>query len=313
MGLPQEVVERILGMLQSDKRALEACSLTCKAMFTSSRHLIHQTLYITRENNRRILTPEESKHVSQMGYPRWSDHPGLELRFLSFMGERDLLKYTRRLKLSIGNEEFSPTALEPHLQHFRSLDRVHTLVIHSYHAPLWHNIHDTYFTQFYSTMTTLTLHHPVGHYRSLLLFALQFPNLENITFERLQHSIWMLPGMLVPPVVTGYPPLRGHLRYSVVDASQPEWTKEFAFGPPGGINFRSIELQDVYWRHGQWLLDGCANSLEELTVHTAENGEKGPLPRSFGATKTERTDSYIQNTTRWGASPSGKTVHSGPS
>ena len=43
MGLPQEVGDRIVDMLQDDGSALRACSLTCKVMFTSTRHLIHQT------------------------------------------------------------------------------------------------------------------------------------------------------------------------------------------------------------------------------------------------------------------------------
>ena len=45
MGLPQEIVDHIMDMLQNDVIALKACSLTCKVMFVSARHLIHHTLY----------------------------------------------------------------------------------------------------------------------------------------------------------------------------------------------------------------------------------------------------------------------------
>ena len=288
MGLPQEVVDRIVGMLQDDRRTLEACSLTCRAMFASTRHLIHQTLHVTKENNQRILTPGEKEQYAQGDYL-------LELRFLSFMGEHDLLKYARRLNISIGYHVFSPSALEPHLRYFRSFDRINTLTIHSYDAVLWRDVYKTYFTQFYLTLTTLALHSPTSHYRFVLQFVLQFPNLENLTLEDLRHESGVFPGISIPPAVTKFPPLRGHLRCAVLDSMDPEWTKELAFGPPEGINFRSIEFRDVYWKHGQCLLDGCAGSLEELTVHISGNGERGPLPRSFCTTKTECADSHIQN------------------
>ena len=122
MGLPQELVEHIIIMLQANRKTLKACSLTCKAMFVSTRPLIHQTLRLTSEFNQKILTPEEKELYAQ-GYRR-----ELELRLLSFLGEHDLLKYARRLEISMGSE-FSPYALEPHLRHFQSLDRIHTLTI----------------------------------------------------------------------------------------------------------------------------------------------------------------------------------------
>ena len=56
MGLPQELVDHIVDTLHEDLPALKACSLTCKAMFASTRHLIHQTLCLTPRNNERVLT-----------------------------------------------------------------------------------------------------------------------------------------------------------------------------------------------------------------------------------------------------------------
>lgn len=59
MGLPwQEAIDRITAILQDDRRGLEVFSLTCKAMFTSTRHLIRQTFDLTWENDwQRTLTP----------------------------------------------------------------------------------------------------------------------------------------------------------------------------------------------------------------------------------------------------------------
>ena len=281
MGLPQEVVDRIMDMLQDDRRALEGCSLTCKAMFASTRHLIHQTLHVTKENNQRILTSKEKKKHARGDYL-------LALRLLSFMGEHDLLKYTRHLNISIGYFAFSPNILEPHLRHFKSLDRVNTLTIYSYDGVLWRDVYNTYFTQFYPTLTTLALRYPTSHYRFVLQFALQFPNLENFTLEGLRHETGDYPGTSVPPIVTQHPPLNGRFRCAFLYSRDPEWAKELAFGPLRGINFRSVEFRDVHWEHCQHILDGCASSLEEFTVRIDGDGEKESPHRFFRAAKTER-------------------------
>ena len=266
MGLPQEVVDCIMDTLQDDMDVLKACSLTCKPMFASTRHLIHRTLHVSWENNQKVFALAENERYVQ------GDRWGLELRFLSFMGERDLLKYTRHLNISIG-WTFSPSALEPHLQYFQSLDRIHTLTIHWYYALIWGDVCNTYFTHFYPTLTTLVLHSPTGHYRFVLQFVLQFPNLENLTLESLQGGTQSLPGISLPPAVTKSPPLCGHLQFVGLSQMDPAWTREFAFDLPNGINFHSVEFRDVHWEHGQQILDGCADSLEEFTVHVIRHGE----------------------------------------
>ena len=63
------------------------------------------------------------------------DRRELELRFLSFVGERDLLKYARHMDIRI-EDDVPPDILEPHLQYFQSLDRIHTLTIHPYESLL---------------------------------------------------------------------------------------------------------------------------------------------------------------------------------
>ena len=199
MGLPQELVDRIMDMLQDDRRALEACSLACKAMFTSTRHFIHQTLYIPEETKEKIITPAEKRDLLK-------GHIELELRPLSFMGERDLLKYTGHLNIRVGRDfssnAFSPDTLEPHLHHFQSLDRIHTITIYSYDAHVWR---DAYNTHFYATLTTLALHFPVNGYRDVLRFALQFPNLESLTLEslRIEGGALSETSPLVSPLYVG--------------------------------------------------------------------------------------------------------------
>jgi len=302
MGLPQEVVERIMDILQGNLRTLKACSLTCKSMFASTRHLIHRTLRFTKEANRRIFTPAEEKRYTQ------GDHHDLELRFLSFVAERDLLKYTRHLNIRMGSK-FYPYILEPHLRHFQSLDWIDTLTIDSYDPLLWYDAYNTHFTQFYPTLTTLVLDFPIGHHRYVLQFALQFPNLQNLTLNRLQVEARGWQGIPVPPIVSQSPPLRGNFRCARLSPVHCVWPKEFAFSLPNGINFRSIEFLGVYCERGQEILNGCANSLQEFSVYIIS--EREPPPWLFRGTETERTDLHLQvawnlsDSNSWNTGPSG--------
>jgi hypothetical protein len=276
MGLPQEVIDRIVNMLQDNRRTLKACSLTCKAMFASTRHLIHQTLRVTEKTNQKILTPAEKKR-----YPEWNARE-LQLRHLSYMGECHLLKYARHLDICMV-AGFSQYTLEPHLQHFWSLDRIHTLTIRNtlmircHHGCPRDDIRPL-FTHFYPTLTTLVFNSPIDHHRHVLQFVVQFPNLENLTLESLRDEPWTSSVTAVPPIVGQSPPLRGHLRCAGLSPRNPVWPREFAFDLPNGINFRSIEFQDVHWEQGQQILNGCASSLEEFTVHITEDGANASLP-----------------------------------
>jgi len=304
MGLPQELVERIMDTLQDNRRALKACSLTCKSMFASTRHLIYRTLRVTNEVNRRILTPAEDKRYAQ------EENRELELRFLSFTAERDLLKYARHLDVRIGFK-FSPCVLEPHLQHFQSLDRINTLTINSFDALLWRDVYDIYFTQFYPTLTTLVLEFPVGHYRHVLQFALQFPNLQNLTLDYLRDEVQGWSRIPVPPVVNQSPPLRGHFRCVSLSPVHFVWPREFAFDLPNGINFRSVEFLAVYCKQGQQILDGCANSLQEFSVNITSEREAPPW--LFRTTETKHADSHPQVALSLLSSSSRNTGPSGPS
>ncbi|KAF9645151.1 hypothetical protein BDM02DRAFT_3189966 [Thelephora ganbajun] len=158
-----------------------------------------------------VLTREEKSR-----YPR-QDYHDVELRFLSYTGERGLLRYTRQVHVHMGHT-FTPGILLPHLSHFRSLDRVHSLTIEAYDAVTWANYSKPFFVHFYPTLTSLTLHRPLNHYRYVLQFALQFPNLENLTIEWLENHEWIQPDMEIPAIVDKPPPLRGHLRLADIYA-----------------------------------------------------------------------------------------------
>ena len=302
MGIPQAVVEHIMDILQDNRRALKACSLTCKAMFASTRRPIHQTLHITSRTNQRILTSTEEKQYAKGGRRE------LELRFLSFMAERGLLRYARRLNIRVG-PKFRPDFLEPHLHHFQSFDRIHTLTIDSYEAAAWYLVYNTYFTHLYPTLTTLTLCSPTGQFRYVLEFALQFPNLENLTIENLRDVAWGWQETPPPPAVLQSPPLRGHLRCVglILQDVMWHWPMELASNLKNGINFRSVEFYHVDGEQGQVILDGCAGSLEEFVIHMAKRGEELSRLGSICATRTELSDPRVQGIAKWAGFNSIKT------
>jgi hypothetical protein len=220
MGVPQELVDDIMDMLYDDLRALKACSLTCKAMFASTRHLIYHTLRLPPQSYRRDPT----------GF-----------RSVSFMGRRGLLRYARQVHIFLP-AKFGPDILLPHLHDFQSLDRVHTLTIHHYAANMGTRL---CFIHFYSALTSLTLFRPFGSCRLCLLFALQFPNLDNLCFERLgdESDRWMRPDVTAFIMVNKPPPFGGRLR--LVGAIVAQWPVDFASALPNGLNFRSVELEGL--------------------------------------------------------------------
>jgi hypothetical protein len=168
---------------------------------------------------------------------------------------------------------FTPDIILPHLHRFQSLDRVHTLIIERYHAPLWANHYKTCFAHLYPTLTSLTLRRPFGHYRLLLQFALQFPHLENLSLDFLEAERAVTPGLVVPTVVDQSSPLRGCLRlagYGTAIQLPSDFTREF----PKGIKFRSVELEDFLGNHAQHTLEACADTLESLTIVPLATGTR---------------------------------------
>ena len=261
MGLPQELVDQIVDMLRDDLRALKACSLTCKAMFASTRHLIHQRLCLTERNSRSVLTQEEEQQL----YQSLGNYPSLKLRLLPYAGERGLLQYTRHVHIGKGYM-FTPDTLLPHLHHFQSLDHVHTLTIEHYNPPSWADHYNTCFVHFYPTLTSLTLSYPHSRYGPLLEFALQFPNLENLCLEWLpiKEGHIPYPAPTAPIIFEQWPPLRGHLRLAGYGTTSHE---QLAFARlPNGFNFRTVELEAFFGDRVQYTLNACADTLEDLTI-----------------------------------------------
>ena len=269
MGLPQELVDQVMDVLYDDLQTLRACSLTCRAMFASTRRLIHQTLHLTRREYHEgyILLGSEPENIAG-------------LNFVSYVAECDLLRYTRRIHIH-DSCNFTPGTMLPHLHHFQSLDRVHALTIEGYHAITWANHHNPLFTHLRHTLTSLTLSHPFGHCQLVVQFVLQFPNLENLCLEqpRGQHIGQYV---VIPVIIDQFPPLRGHLRLvgpeaGLVGLRLIEFTRELG----KEINFRSVEIEDCLCPPR--ILNDCASTIEDLIIAPDWFGTRRRLPLLLAA------------------------------
>ena len=279
MGLPRELVDHVMDMLYDDIPALKACSLTCKAIFASTRHLIHRTLKLIHKNAVRVLAQEEQSRYrrgerEEFSFISFIRERELEVRLISFMGEHGLLQYARRVHISTV-DPFTPEILLPHLHYFQSLNRVHTLTIDHFYANRWlTSDHSTGFAHFYPTLTSLTLNHP-RNYDLLLNFALQFPNLENLSLQwpTYHDKLESRPMYINIATPERTPPLRGCLRLVGYGLRMQFWMPLFR-EPPKGFNFRSVELCNNYPMHGaQHALSACARTLEVLTIEAYSPGK----------------------------------------
>ena len=223
MKLPQELVDYIVDMIH-DHQTLNACSLTCKPLLYSVRRLTYSEFYVT-PRAQRFFTEEKS--ISQMIWNRQNAH----LYFLSYMGKRGLLQYVRHIHICLPRT-FTPENLLPHLHHFQTLNRVHTLTIRHYDAVRWANDYKACFAHFYPTLTSLSLWYPSGPLPLLLQFAQQFPNLEFLSLLLRNEEI-------APVTVHQSPPLVSKLFGVYPVAQRPA----VLFNElPNKLSLRSVEL-----------------------------------------------------------------------
>lgn len=237
-------------------------------MCASTRHIIHRTLSLTTEHNRSALTREDKLRNMRR------NHQDIELRILCYLNERGLLRFPQKLHINMAGT-FIPDTLLPHLHHFQSLDQVHSLTIELFDVASWANDYKACFVHFYPTLTSLTLCRPYYHYRFLLQFALQFPNLENLCLEWLQAEEQIRTDLPLPTIIDQSPPLCGHLRLAGVD-TVVHWPVDLALELPNGINFRSVELENFFGSRAQHTLNLCAHTLESITVVPEDSGTRQP-------------------------------------
>lgn len=258
-GLPQEIVDHIVFMLRNDLESLKACSLTCKAMFISTRHVIHRKICLTWEKNWDLLTiPEKQRYIR-------GERQGIAVRVLSAIAAHGLLPYARHLYIHL-NRNFTPVNLQPFNDHFQRFDRIQELSIYWLHIPdfLSGNF-DAYFPNFVPTLRSLHLDTPTGDTRDILDFICRFPNLDDLTFKMVSGDSrdWRTSGPL--PVVNKMPPFRGRLKLCGIDERCGRMIQQL-ISLPGKCHFRSVDFRSCRFEVEQPIVDACSSTLESIST-----------------------------------------------
>jgi len=259
-GLPQELVDYIVFMLGNDLKSLKACSLTCKALFISTRHIIHQDIYLTSENNWELLTLKEKQRYIR------GDRQGIAIRVLSEIAAHGLLPYARHLFIHL-HRNFTPGNLQPFNDHFQRFDRVQELSIYWLDTSGFLRNFDTHFANFVPTLRSLHLDTPAGNARDILDFISRFPHLDDLSFkvsseESHDWRTWKSGSF---PVVERVAPFRGRLKLGRVD----EWRGylvQHLISLPGKRCFRFIDFRSCTSGAEQPVVDACSNTVETVST-----------------------------------------------
>lgn len=260
-GLPQEIVDHVVFMLRNDLISLKACSLTCKSMFISTRHLIHRKICLTWGKNWDLLTiPEKQRYIR-------SEKQDLAVRALSWVAEHGLLPYARHLYIHL-NKNFSPVNLRPFNDNFQRFDRIQELSIYWLHTPGFLEDFDTYFANFVQTLRSLHLDTPTGDVRDILDFICRFPHLDDLTFKLTSESshdrrTWKSASL---PVVKEVPPFRGRLKLGSIG----EWHSYIVqqlISLPGERRFRFVSFRNCTPEAEQPIIDACSGTIESISTN----------------------------------------------
>ncbi|KAF9785516.1 hypothetical protein BJ322DRAFT_1063581 [Thelephora terrestris] len=254
MDLPRDVVEHILYFLCEDKRTLKVVSLTCRALFSAARRLIHRKIELATW---KVYSPSKlADRVAVKVLPARKVREA-HMQYLSVAGGRGLLGYTRELIIAIG-PSFSPETLETCLHQFRSFEQVQILRIHQFDLASFLPHFERYFTQFVPTLRSLHLPDVVGSDREVLEFICKFPRLDDLSLKLSSACSTDDPPR---PSMEPSPPLRGKLILRGWGFPPSRFLLEI----PGGLHFRSIDVGKVGKANLDEVLVACSSTLEEFS------------------------------------------------
>ena len=264
--LPHELVDYIISTFANDLQSLKACSLTCRVMFASARHVIHRRICLTSEKNLELLTLPEIQ-----GYIR-GDRRRVAIKMLSTIAARGLLPYARHIFIDIGHD-FTPANLQPFNHHFQCFNRIQELNIRFLDTPGFLKNFDTYFANFVPTLHSLHLDTPAGDIRDVLDFVCRFPHLDDLSFEiqRTFHGwgAWESESL---PVVKSVPPFRGRLKLDGIGGSHDCLVQQLT-SLPGKCRFRSINFRSCSPEAVQSIIYACSDTLESVSTTWQRLGE----------------------------------------
>jgi hypothetical protein len=261
-GLPQEIVDEILGYLEYDRWTLIACSLACKGLFHSARYMIHRRLHVV--SPRRAGTPGER----EMHRVRAENRS--QLRTLSAVAEHGLTRFTRELTIRVG-EEFTPENLRPYLPQFQTFARLTSLTLYHFDPTPFLPVFKQYFGHLSQQMRSLEFVYPPGPQDDILYFISRFPNLEDLGFNSFpQHNLDPSKEYNISTIRSS-PTLGGTLRVTSTNGWRTD-SLERLTRLPSGLRFRSIEFLHCTGLNPDIVIRKCTSTLQSLThvLHACE-------------------------------------------
>ena len=250
-NLPQELVDEIMAYLKDDLSSLTSCSESCKALFHSTRPLIHRTFCL-------------------IGYPtsryRFNSLNRAQFDTLRLAERAQVFQYTTRLVIRLGND-FIPKNLRPHLQYFHAMRGITSLKIHLPDVASFLPAFDEYFGNIAPTLRFLTLIHSKTPIENIINFVSRFPLLQDLGLieSSLANPKPSRPYALPEP--TTLPPLNGTLGFRGTYPSMNFLRSLMSVR--GGIHFRSVEMGDARAIPFQETIDACSNTIETITFITS--------------------------------------------
>lgn len=246
-SLPDDIISEIFSHL--DIRALKSCSLTGKALSYPAKPFIHRTLY---------LSPWPGD---------WSDFKKLRV-----LGERGLLRHTRRLSIRFPYDTSYAHGLDLHIQNLHTLKNLTNL--RSFKT-LYLNIPSSipkaeeYLGTYLGSLQSLELAYPRGDNEDILYFACQFPNLRDLKIAFAQDHTNPARNNGSHFNIRTSPPLDGtldlRLGMSVGVESDPAGIRPILRNLvtlPSGLKFRTLKLSWCTGDDLQPIIDACAPTLE---------------------------------------------------
>jgi hypothetical protein len=249
-NLPQELVDEILTYLEDDFSSLMSCSKSCKALFCSARPFIYRTFCLTRDTTDTYRSGSLNRGTFDT---------------LRLAERAQILQYTTKLFIRLG-DKFVPENLQPHLRYFYVMRGITSLTIHRLDVASFLPALDKWFGHIIPTLRSLTLIDAKAPAEDVFHLVLRFPLLQDLYLTEFSQPDYRLPRSYIPPELTISPPLNGTLKLLGTYSSN-NFIRSLV-SAPGGIHFRSVEVEDVGMIWFQALIDACSKTVETITFTT---------------------------------------------
>ena len=250
-NIPQELVDEILAYLEDDYTSLASCSLSCKALFCSTRPLIHRTFCLSTGCS---IDRHRSSPLNRTQFDN-----------LQLAGQAQVLRYATRLIIRLG-DDFVPENLRPYLRYFRDMRGVTSLEIYLLDAAAFLPAFEECFGHITPTLRSLALSGARNPIREVFHFISRFPLLQDLDLVQFSLARHKPAQPHTTQQIKIPPPLNGALRFRGTYPSL-EFIQSL-INIPGGIHFRSVEMGDARTVPLQTVIDACSNDIESITFWT---------------------------------------------